>query len=79
MNDKLIDAIAVAYDAVSALEAGPDLFSEEKRAAVLKRAVEQLKAAWHACGLTDQQLSAYLRDLADAGRAVTWDNGIGVE
>ena len=78
MNDRLIDAIASAYDAVSALEAGPELFSEQKRAAILKHAVEQLRAAWKACGLTERQLTEYLRELAASGRAVTWDDGVGI-
>ncbi len=73
MNEKLIDAIASAYDAISALEAGPELFNNRQRAVVLKRAVEHLKAAWKACGLTEQQLSEYLKELAATGRAVRWD------
>ena len=73
MDEKLVAALVAAYDAVSALRAAPDLFSDEKRDAALRRALDALKLAWKACGLTDEQLAAALRRLQDSGQGVRWE------
>ena len=69
MNRHLLDAIATAYDAVSALERRPHAFSADKRAALLRRAAAELECAWQACGLSQHDLLNHVLLLEDRGRA----------
>jgi hypothetical protein len=68
-NRQLLDAIALAYDAVSAVERRPDSFSPAKRSALMKGAAEQLRRAWEACGLSQRDLLNHVLQLEDRGRA----------
>jgi hypothetical protein len=69
MNRHLLDAIAIAYDAVSALERRPQAFSAAKRALLLRRAADELECAWRACGLSRRDLLNHVLLLEDRGQA----------